>query len=199
MFHRKNTVRMAGGDLKRFSRDPITLFKEANNGVVDGVRAARALLKPPVHDVDISKRLEEAFLFGTTNKPTRAGDFAQLQTIGAQRTLKEQEPHIFPGVTQINVGALSRTLFYTPDFPQQLHRAYLSTGPLNNEIFFARFTGAWNDRPNFWGHRVLGQGALEINFGRIGVLLTPSNPLFLDVQNAQGVEITLQLSTAQIG
>jgi len=197
MFHRTNTVNLVDRG-KRFAVDPLEAFRGATKEIVPGIRTAADQLLRPVHDVDLSERVRNAILFGPRNKPVDAGDYAQVQTIGIERSLKEQEPHIFlPFDTEVPAG--TRIQFYRPNRPEQLHRIIFAV-PVNNIVDFSRQDAAlvFDDGTQFFRLRTSGN-PIEINFGKIGILLTPQNPLMVGASLLGDVNIDLQLSTAQLG
>lgn len=199
MKHTRNSVDLG----RRQSRltDSIEDFAALGRDTLGGVRSAAGRVLRQIHDIDLSPQIKEAVLYGPTNKPVKTGDFAQLQTVGIERRLKRQQPHIFIGDLKLTFVAADNVVFYRPEQPEQLHRVYLSTSAIIS-VAFARelkLTGAFVP-PKFWGQLLPGLNLSNpIEFGEIGVLLTPTNPLTVSVSGAATIILSLQLSTAQLG
>lgn len=181
--------------------DPVEEFKLFSGDTLGGLRTAAGRLLKQTHDIDLSPDIKDALLYGSTLKPVKTGDFAQLETTGVDRRLKRQQPHIFIGGLKFTSVVSTQFLVYTPDRPEQLHRIHISNITASGTVAFARDlkTLGGFQPPLFWGNRVPALDLFNpIDFGEIGVLLTPANPLFMSVDIATTIFVSLQLSTAQI-
>lgn len=191
--HSQNNVDATTRTGRSQNGDPIEAFKQS---------ILRRLPSGPKQQSEVffSPQIRQAELYGPTARPVDAGDYAQVQTIGAERGLREQEPHIFLRF-RIEFNAVNlRNLVYRPNRPEQLHRLIVSADT-NSRISFGRIPGtALNDDDEgfFWGEMNVSSGPIVVDFGRIGVLLTPANALFADSTTVNHLPIALELSTAQL-
>lgn len=202
MFHTVNTVRMAGGDLKRFARDPIAAFRKAGQDTLGGIRTEAAKVLRSVNDIDLRPGIEDAILYGVTPKPIDAGDQAQAIGPGTSRDIQESASNIFKSVAVNLTPTLS--VVYQPDRPELLHRITISQGGITSDVI-AIGTAINLDNP------IIGQppfadvfffGELDINvslvipLGRIGGMITATSPLVAVSTNSVGYRISLHLSQA---